>query len=65
MSKVWEVACWRVPKNWAMPKGEWGFWFRIFGRGLHITNAAPVFSERYGYTKTIRVFGVKIKYLFR
>lgn len=42
---------------------EWGFWFRIFGRGLHVTNAGTVFSERYGYTKNIRLFGVKVKYL--
>lgn len=43
----------------------WGFWFRIFDRGLHVTNDTPVFSERYGYTKTVRLFGVKIKLLHK
>jgi hypothetical protein len=56
MSKAFSGEAWRLADNW-------GFWFRIFGRGLHVTNSAPVFSERYGYTKSFRIFGVKIKYL--
>lgn len=56
MSKALSGAAWKRSDSW-------GFWFRIFGRGLYVTNSAPLFSERYGYTKSFRVFGVKIEYL--
>lgn len=39
------------------------FWFRIFGYGLCITTNAPTFSERNGYEKSVRVFGVKFEVL--
>ena len=32
-----------------------GLWFRIFGYGLHFTNGRPLFSERYGYTRKIKL----------
>jgi len=33
-----------------------GFWFRVFGYGFSIVDRsryAPLFSERYGYTKVL------------
>ncbi len=41
----------------------WGYWFRIFGRGLSFSTFPPLFSERNGYVKYITVFGVRIKLL--
>ena len=40
--------------------GNWGFWFRIFGYGLSVSNMAMMFSERYGYRKVLRIGSVKI-----
>jgi len=43
-----------------------GGWFRIFGYGLHIRSARgyqPLFSERYGYTKPLYLFGLRIEVL--
>lgn len=40
-----------------------GFWFRLFGYGLMVRVASKnpeMFSERYGYTKVLRVFGLYI-----
>jgi hypothetical protein len=48
--------------------GEGYFWFRIFGVGLHVANRRkhpPLFSERMGYTKSLKVFGHSIKVLDR
>lgn len=56
MSKAISGASWKRTDSW-------GFWFRVFGRGLFVTNSEPLFSERYGYTKSFRIFGVKIEYL--
>lgn len=44
---------------------EWGAWFRVFGYGLLISNTRPLFSERNGHRKAIRVFGIKIEALVR
>lgn len=44
------------------------YWVRLWsnGPGLQITSAPPLFSERYGYTKSMPVgFGYRIKYLPR
>ena len=43
---------------------KWGFWFRIYGRGLHVKLAKghePLFSERYGYSKAWYIFGLRIE----
>lgn len=32
-----------------------GAWVRVFGYGLAISNTPPLFSERAGYRKTIRI----------
>lgn len=42
---------------------DWGFWFRIFGYGIAVSTLKPVFSERNGYTKIIKIGRVKIKLL--
>ena len=42
---------------------HWGMWFRVFGYGLVITTMQPMFSERNGYAKVLRAFGVKIGFL--
>jgi hypothetical protein len=39
------------------------FWFRVFGYGLLVSTMTPLFSERYGYRKVIRIFGVKFEFL--
>ena len=39
-----------------------GFWFRIFGYGLHVKlskNHNPLFSERNGYRKAWYLLGLK------
>lgn len=56
--KLFCCTAWRQGKHW-------GAWFRLFGYGLCVTTMEPVFSERYGYAKTIRIFGIKIKALRR
>lgn len=43
--------------------GHFGFWFRVFGYGLCISTMEPNFSERNGYTKTLRIGRIKIKAL--
>lgn len=40
-----------------------GFWFRVFGYGLSVSNTPPLFSERLGCTKVLRIFGVGVKVL--
>lgn len=42
---------------------HWGFWFRIFGYGLAASTMVPIFSERNGYKKYIRIFGIKFTLL--
>ena len=44
-------------------KGRWGCWLRLFGPGVYVSNSPPLFSERYGYDKCFRVFGVLFKWL--
>jgi len=50
---------------WSRFKDEkyWGFWFRVFGYGVAVTNMTPLFSERMKVRKVIRVFGIKIELL--
>lgn len=43
--------------------GYWGVWFRVFGYGLVITTMQPMFGERNGNAKVLRVFGVKVGFL--
>ncbi len=45
--------------------GEGIFWFRVFGRGLHFNSRPPLFSERNGYTKFVRVGKWRIRWLGR
>jgi len=40
-----------------------GFWFRVLGYGLSVSTDPPLFSERNGLKKVVRVFGVKIELL--
>jgi len=47
---------------WRQDK-DWGAWFRVFGYGLVITTMQPMFSERNGYAKAFRLFGVKVALL--
>lgn len=43
---------------------KWGFWLRLFGYGISVSNDRPLFSERYGFErKYFRIFGVKFEYL--
>lgn len=36
-----------------------GGWFRIFGKGISWTKSPPLFSERMGYIKKIKIFGYR------
>ena len=41
-----------------------GFWFRVFGFGLHIKLRAghvPLFSERYGYRRAVYIGPLRIE----
>lgn len=41
-------------------------WFRVYGYGLHIRDASitpTLFSERYGYTKPLKIGKYRIKIL--
>ena len=44
---------------WADGK-HWCAWFRVFGYGLVLSTVPPLFSERNGYTRALRVFGVRV-----
>ena len=39
-----------------------GFWFRVGNWGLSVSNERPLFSERYGYTKVLRLgqWGIQV-----
>lgn len=42
---------------------RWGFWFRVLGYGLTVVQTSqypPLFSERHGYRKFLRVGGFRI-----
>ncbi len=36
-------------------KDDWGFWIRLFGYGFSISNSPPLFSERAGLRKAVRI----------
>ena len=38
-------------------------WFRICGYGPLVSNGPELFSERYGYRKCFRLFGVRFEWL--
>jgi hypothetical protein len=40
-----------------------GFWFRVRGYGLVVCKSAPLFSERSGCRKVLRVRGWKMELL--
>jgi hypothetical protein len=42
---------------------EWGAWFRVYGYGIVCKSMQPSFSERNGYQKCLRIFGVKFAWL--
>lgn len=46
---------------WYVSRG--GFWFRVFGYGLAISNARPLFSERMGHRRVLRIAGWGISVL--
>lgn len=39
-----------------------GLWFRVFGVGLSIDNMPPMFSERYGFRRKLRIgqWGIEV-----
>lgn len=39
------------------------FWFRVLGFGLSISSHPLLFSERYGYSKVLRIGKMKFKLL--
>lgn len=46
--------------------GTTGFWFRLYGYGLHVCNRArdeALFSERYGFKRALYIFGWRIEVL--
>ncbi len=43
--------------------GQWCLWFRLFGYGFSISNTPPLFSERAGLRKVVRIKGVKFELL--
>ncbi len=57
--------------NWKVLCGQWSKghgWFR-FGRkgfGLCVKNTEPLFSERYGYIRTLKLgFGWRLQFISR
>lgn len=49
-------------------KKDYGFWFRIFGVGLHIKNTKMsrlTFSQRNGLAKGIKIFQYWVEPLWR
>jgi hypothetical protein len=43
---------------------RWGFWIRIFGRGVRVErDARLLFSERYGYTRALRIGRWSVRWL--
>lgn len=42
---------------------DFSFWLRIRGRGISISTGKALFSERNGYRKAFRIFGVKFEWL--
>lgn len=53
-------------KLFSFHKSNGYLWFRIFGYGLHFKNykkTGLLFSERYGYVKTLKIFNWSIKIL--
>ena len=52
--------------NWFFYDG--GFWIRILGYGISVTNKdkhSPLFSERYGYRRVFRIGKWGIKWLIK
>lgn len=48
------------------PNATKGFWIRLFGFGIHVTNSPPLFSERNGLERRIILpFGYRMKFLKR
>ena len=43
--------------------GEGIGWFRLFGRGLHWNRRKPLFSERNGYTKFVKIGTWRLRWL--
>lgn len=43
--------------------GDWGLWVRLWGYGFSISNSAPLFSERAGLRKVVRIKGIKFELL--
>lgn len=45
--------------------GEGVWYFRVWGYGLHATTRPPLFSERHGYRRTVRVGRWRVRLLRR
>ena len=57
-------SCWRSGKGW--PFAWSGFWFRVCGYGLHVSNkrrSEALFSERNGFRKALYVLGIRLEVL--
>lgn len=60
-----EYSYWKTPTGFHSLNGS-GFWFRIFGWGLWVSNGSFSFSERNGYGKVRKLpFGWHWKFLKR
>jgi hypothetical protein len=53
----------RIFSAYIFTKPYFGMWFRVYGYGFSVSNSPPLFSERNGLRKTVRVFGVKFELL--
>lgn len=61
--KVYSGSFWRLSGAY-MP--GWGVWFRVCGKGLHVTLAKAhrkLFSERSGSRRALYVLGLRIEVL--
>ncbi len=52
----------------AMCPWRWGFWIRVFGRGIYLAvddGAQPLWSERHGFRRVYRCGGLKFQWFRR
>jgi hypothetical protein len=65
-TRFFQLESWNDPLERPLTgrKARKGFWFRIFGKGLHVSNDPPNFSQRHGYTKYLNLpLGYKMTWL--
>lgn len=52
----------------ALAVWRWGFWFRVFGRGIYLAvddGLPPLWSERHGFRRVYRFSGLKFQWLIK